>query len=388
MDTEKAMIVKGLEKRYFAIFRFMRHNSMHDKGYGSMMYGRGGDISKRIEESMLEYIKDSDKKRTILKKADMFSYKRLRKARVTILTFDNSYYLYLQVRKNNFLFKDIKEDIAWFGSYIWMAYWLVFFVIVLSFIVIIRAIYPIKRLRNEIIKFGDGDLTINCATTKKDEISQVANEFNRAISKVRNLIESRTVFLRNIMHELKTPITKGKISVELIDNSREKEILSRVFSRLEQLIEEFANIEKVTSNSYSLNMKSYRLIDVVDHAIDLLYASKDSITIDVGSSKANLDFEIFAIAVKNLIENALSYSTDKHIIITQTRDFLQFVSSGDPLAYPFEVYLKPFFGDWAKNDSGHFGLGLYIVKHIVSAHGFDFSYEAYNGENYFTIHFS
>ncbi len=389
LDMEKEMVLKGLEKRYFTIFRLVHHNMM--RGRGHMRNRRqviNEDINKRIKDLMLERIIDDDKKQDILKRANIFTKRRLRMGNVAILTFDRSYYLYLQGRNFNFLFRDLKEDIDWLEGYLWMVYWLVFLIIVSSFIVIIKTIYPIKRLRNEIIKFGDGDLNIQCTTTKKDEISQVSNEFDRAIHKIRNLMDSRTVFLRNIMHELKTPITKGKISVELLDDSRNKEILFRVFSRLEQLIEEFANIEKITSSAYSLNVKSYRLIDVVDHAIDLLYANRKSLTVDVSTNKINVDFEIFAIAIKNLIENGLSYSTDKHVIITQTKDFLQFVSLGKPLIYPFGTYLKPFFRGWTNNDSGHFGLGLYIVNHVVSAHGFSFSYEAYNGENYFTIHFS
>lgn len=66
-----------------------------------------------------------------------------------------------------------------------------------------------------------------------DEISQVSEAFYQAIVQIRKLNQSRQFFLRNIMHELKTPITKGLLTLEMIEDNKYKERLNGVFTRLE-----------------------------------------------------------------------------------------------------------------------------------------------------------
>ena len=106
------------------------------------------------------------------------------------------------------------------------------------------------------IKLSTGDLSIKTRINGKDEISEVANEFENAVKQLRQLRDSRNLFLRNIMHELKTPITKGKLVSDMYEDSERKHILIRVFQRLEYLLSEFAKIEELTSGKISLNKDS------------------------------------------------------------------------------------------------------------------------------------
>ncbi len=84
------------------------------------------------------------------------------------------------------------------------------FVIVL-YIGIIRSILPLKTLREKIKHFANGDYDITCKSSKKDEIAALANEFDSAVIKIKSLRDSRQLFLRNIMHELKTPLPRANL---------------------------------------------------------------------------------------------------------------------------------------------------------------------------------
>jgi len=66
------------------------------------------------------------------------------------------------------------------------------------------------------------------------------------------VLEARIVFLRNITHEFKTPITSGKLALEFINSSKSKDVLNNAFTRLELLIKETVQIEKITATSQTL----------------------------------------------------------------------------------------------------------------------------------------
>ena len=91
----------------------------------------------------------------------------------------------------------------------------------LSFLWIIQSLRPLKNLKDQIQSFSNGNLEIDCKSDKKDEIADVANEFDTAVKKIALLLNSRQLFLRTVMHELKTPIAKGRIVSELIDDNKQ-----------------------------------------------------------------------------------------------------------------------------------------------------------------------
>ncbi len=261
---------------------------------------------------------------------------------------------------------------------------LVLLIIILDYILTIRRIKPLRKLKREMDKFARGDLNISCARDGEDEISQVSNSFQNAVNQINKLNRSRQMFLRNIMHELKTPITKGRISVEMIDNSKQKQRLINVFERLELLINEFTSIEQITSGDGLKNIRAYKLSDILDEAIDLSMISQEQITLQIEKNLSiNVDFKLFTTAVKNIIDNGIKYSIDKRVIIETSFDKISFISQGNPMQYELSHYLEPFTQDKISHKS--FGLGLYIVQNIVKAHGLKFTYEHKNSYNYFNF---
>ena len=74
---------------------------------------------------------------------------------------------------------------------------------------------------------------------------------------------------------------------------------------------------------------------------------------------------------------------DQRISIEATKQKISFISQGKPLKYELSHYLEPFVQE--KNSHQSFGLGLYIVHHIVKAHHIEFTYEHKEGYNYFNF---
>lgn len=259
---------------------------------------------------------------------------------------------------------------------------LVFFILLITYIFIIRKIKPLRKLKRQIDKFASGNLNIKNVSTGNDEISEVADAFYNAVMQIKSLNQSRQLFLRNIMHELKTPITKGRITAEMIEKTKNQERLINVFERLESLINEFAALERVTSGIAIENSKLYKVVDIIDEAADIAMAEKSLITINaIDDVSINGDFKLLSIAFKNMIDNGIKYSDDKHINITITNKNIKFITKGDKLEQELNYYIEPF--TQGSNAKKSFGLGLYIVDNILKSHNLNLEYCYKNGLNIF-----
>lgn len=299
---------------------------------------------------------------------------------------DGFYYIHILTPRFKVLYKDLNQYEKNYFPYI--AFFIVFFLLLFIYIWIMRALKPLDDLKKEIQKFSNGDLNISCRSDKKDEIAQLANEFDKAANKISLLLSSRQLFLRTVMHELKTPIAKGRIVCELVDDEKQKARMVSVFERLDFMIDDFANVEQVISKNVNINRQKVLVASLLEESYKALMIN-DSKNIDANiDEKASLfvDFKLMTMVFKNLIDNALKYSSDKKVKIEIFENKIVFKSNGDKLQKEFEEYFKPFHNDTNSKNHG-MGLGLYIVKSILDLHDMKFSYFHKENQNSFSISF-
>ena len=259
----------------------------------------------------------------------------------------------------------------------------VFLLIILLYFWVVRSLRPISELKNKIKTFSEGNLDIECASDRNDEIGEVANEFDHAVKTIRELIQSRQLFLRAIMHELKTPIAKGRLMSEMLSDEKSKARMHSIFQRLNLLIDEFAKIEKIASKNFELHLHSYKMSDLLEASIDILMVENPSRLITTEIKKdyiLNVDFELFTLVIKNLLDNAIKYSTDKHITVIINEDRIEIINNGEKLKEPLENYFKPF-----HTSKSGLGLGIYIVKSILDIHHRELNYRYEEGKNIFVV---
>ncbi|MDQ7085759.1 MAG: ArsS family sensor histidine kinase [Sulfurovum sp.] len=260
---------------------------------------------------------------------------------------------------------------------------MIFLLIIILYLWIMKSLKPLSQLKKKIKTFSEGNLDIDCKSDKQDEIAEVANEFDHAVTMIRELLQSRQLFLRAIMHELKTPIAKGRFMAEMLPDERNRERLHSIFERLNLLIDEFAKIEKITSKNFDLRLKTYKMTDLLETSIDMLMIENPSRLIEVEIEKdylVEVDFELFTLVIKNLLDNALKYSIDKHIIVIISETSIEIMNHGDPLKEPLPQYFKPF-----HTSKKGLGLGLYIVKSILDLHKMELNYLYKEGANWFRV---
>ena len=259
----------------------------------------------------------------------------------------------------------------------------VFILIMVLYLWIMRSLLPLSTLKSQIQTFSKGNLDIECKSHKNDEIAEVANEFDHAVTMIRELLHSRQLFLRAIMHELKTPIAKGRLVSEMLDDEKNKTRMHSIFERLNLLIDEFAKIEKITSKNFELTIKPYKMSDLLEASEDMLMIEnpKRLITTEIKKDYSkDVDFELFTLVIKNLLDNGIKYSTDKHITVVINDDRIKIINKGEELKEPLENYFKPFHAS-----KKGLGLGLYIVKSILDIHQMELHYVHEDGKNIFTV---
>lgn len=283
----------------------------------------------------------------------------------------------------------VLENIEVFSLYrLWILGGVINVLLLLFFGIVLRKLLRLRNLKSAIHTFGDTKKFQPIGVESEDELGEIASEFNLAMQKIHLLKEARTLFLRNILHELKTPIMKGKILSNALENAKQQTQLERIFERLETLLGEMVKVEKLSSNEWVLEAKEYRVVDVLDHAMDLLLSDTKRIHIlpQEMAPLVNVDFDLFATAIKNILDNALKHSTEA-VEVDIGLDSMSICSFGERI--PSErLDFSRAFNRAVEGSSSGLGLGLYIANAIVAKHGFELSYLHVEGQNHFTIHFT
>ncbi|MFC2345109.1 ArsS family sensor histidine kinase [Campylobacter sp.] len=376
MDYDKQNYARELNAKYSTIARnqlFLMSGIINEKEY-----------ERQTGDFKMPEITNEQQKEEILANATVLEEISADIGSSAIMIYQNHHYLKVQHVDKILLLKD-NDYQPYRYDIIKIIFLLVAIILLAAYVFVIRKLKPLRKIKRQIAKFAAGEIDeVQNVSSGNDEISEVAEAFYDAVSQIKSLNASRKLFLRNIMHELKTPITKGRLAAEMIEKSKNQERLVSVFIKLENLINEFAAVEQVTSNIALNNTKICRIDDVIDEALDIAMVDPGQVTISkLEDVNLNADFKLLAIAAKNMIDNALKYSPNKHVNITITRESIKFINEGERLSKELRHYVEPFTKGESTQKS--FGLGLYIVENIIKAHKLTLSYEYKNGLNVFSF---
>lgn len=304
---------------------------------------------------------------------------------------DNTYVLYMKYLDDEFYLYDEsqhqeleqKEHL----NYLIIADILI---LVVMFLVIINILKPLKVISRGLNKFGAGNYSKRLQPlTSKDEIADVINKFNVMAENLESLITSRTQFLSDISHELRTPISKAKISLEMIEESKYSNILKKAISHIDELTNELLELERLNSNTLMLNMEKHSIETILANALDkMIIENEENMNIEIKESfESVVDLNYISMAIKNLIDNALKYKTEQKVNILVEKNSLSILNIGAPLSKDLEYYMQTFTQEDNTRNIKGYGLGLNIVKRVLEHHKFILQYRYRNGQNIFTILF-
>jgi len=379
---QKTQRLHKIEKRYVQTARIvLKHFREARKNHEKPNFNDEEFLSI-VRNSAFEMVEPSSIY-SIRKESKKLFQRPLGRVKVQVLRNHGNLFLFIKHKRFRVMFLDQESVRFPFG--LLGVYFLALLFLVALYLWLIQSLKPLKVLQEKISKVEEGDLSVSFKTVQKDEVAQVSNAFDDALRKIESLMESRQLFLRTIMHELKTPIGKGRLLNEFLEDGKRKEQYEAVFERLELLIEEFSKIEQMLSSSYEFKLNNYNVQEMLDQALELMILEEEEIERKVKvnvieSFVLRTDFELFSLALKNLIDNALKYSPNHQVNIDVYADRIVLRNEGEFFMKNLEEFSQPF------NPKGQgLGLGLYIVQNIMKMLKHDVNYKYIEGKHHFAI---
>lgn len=211
----------------------------------------------------------------------------------------------------------------------------------------------------------------------------------QAIGRETQLTSQQKNFILSVSHELKTPIAATKLQLQTLlkhelDRDRQKQLLNNALSetnRLNKLIEDVLLANQIENNNLSVHKETFNLAEVTEAVVKNYFSpylsdGRLTLTIQPGMLITG-DKLLIPSVIINLVENAIKYSFDQVMVRVSLRReheqaVLEIADNGSGIAADdkekvFEKFYRSGSEDTRKTKGT--GLGLYIVKEIVTAHG-------------------
>jgi len=270
------------------------------------------------------------------------------------------------------------------AGYLRRSFWVVLLVLLLAEgLVLFVALLPIRKRLSKLqwaaSELGSGSLGIRLLVKKKgDLVDDLGSTFNSMAERIKSLVESHQELLGIVAHELRTPMTRMRLALELIKEDSGKENLSKIdrmekdLISLDSLVTELLDFNKLRRES-NINREPVDLGDVCSEMIQAESWARDDIELLLhGRGTCRGDVSLLSRAVGNLIRNAVNYAKSK-VLIKITEDpaagFVRISVADDGAGYDPGIYDrlgKPFTKGYASKGTG---LGLAITERIAVLHG-------------------
>jgi two-component system, OmpR family, sensor kinase len=253
-------------------------------------------------------------------------------------------------------------------------------------------LYPVVRrltqrlegLQRGVQRWGEGDLSARVPVQGDDEVADLSQRFNQAAERIEGLMASQKSLLANASHELRSPMARIRMGMELMDvagaemRQRTRDEMLRNMAELDQLIDEILLASRLDAKE--ADMGSIEAVDLVGLCAE--ECARVGASLDVPEGMHTLEVQglakLLRRMVRNLLENARRYGAltpeSEGIALSlrsEKQQVLLTVCDNGPGVPPEwrERIFEPFFRlPGASESVGGVGLGLALVKSIVERH--------------------
>ena len=135
-------------------------------------------------------------------------------------------------------------------------------------------ISPLKGIQESVKRIGSGELTHRIKTNRQDEFGELSTEINAMADDVENMLEAKRQLLLAISHELRSPITRAKVAVSLMNSEKLKAGLENDLGEMEAMISGLLEAETLNHRHQILNLENINLNDLISDVVATYYSKR------------------------------------------------------------------------------------------------------------------
>lgn len=296
---------------------------------------------------------------------------------VATLSLDKKYYLLT-------FFPDPRAGEGWSVQVPSETWWMLGVFSILCYALARRLTAPLRQMQKTIESFGRGDFTARVNARRADEFGQLGRAVDQMAERIDSLLKAQRRLLQDISHELRSPLARLGVAVELARGGGDTTValnrVEREADRLNTLVGELIQVTRAEGDPAGLATENLRLDDLIRVIADDVHIEADrrqiELHVDVCDAETEGSPELLRRAIENIVRNAIRYSPDGERVEVSlkrsgslyrlsVRDF----GSGVPdeaLGHIFDPFYR------VEKDrgrtSGGVGLGLAIAKRAVELH--------------------
>jgi len=257
----------------------------------------------------------------------------------------------------------------------------------LAFVLLLALLYfairwlfqPLKVIQADIQRIGGGELQHRIDGVRNDEFGELASSINTMADEIEQMLEAKRQLLLAISHELRSPITRAKVALSLMEESALQAGLGDDLQEMEQLIDELLEAERLKGQHHVLNLSTHSLNELVCTVVEAHF-SEVEIQLNLEPNLVDFQFDEvrLKLVLKNLLDNAQKHqqvgraALEVRTVLSGQGVMLSVTDHGVGIAAEHVPHLsEPFYraDPSRQRKTGGYGLGLYLIRLIVEAHG-------------------
>ena len=242
--------------------------------------------------------------------------------------------------------------------------------IIIALIFLKNQTRPLVKLAKAAEKFGKGDYVNDFRPSGAQEIRKAAYEFDRMAKRINRHLNQRSEMLSGISHDLRTPLTRLKLQLAMINQKQLSDQMSKDIDEMEKMLNDYLQFAKTQSQEMTTNINLNNLLIELKKSIhneNFKINCLENININCRPQALKRSFE-------NIILNGLTYGKNMYVTVNKSSNRIVVLFEDDGPGIPEDQYrnvFKPFLRldkSRSLNQSG-VGLGLSIVEDIINSHG-------------------
>ena len=266
---------------------------------------------------------------------------------------------------------------------------LVSLVFIAAYFIIRRMLVPLKDLTGGVEAMGQGNFSYQVPVRSNDEFGDLAKTFNSMNDRIGTMLRLKEQLLVDVSHELRSPLARMKVALELPDNDRLRKNLRADVDEMQLITHEI--LEAYRLGNLKDDCESIDPVSIVKTAAEDFASNGRTLQINENSKVPAVQGSLFLIKrmLINIIENAFKYSKEEDgpvavdINSENNTVIIKIMDHGtgiDAKHIPF--VFDPFYRVDPSRDrnSGGYGLGLYLCKRIMEQHGGTISMQSVQGK--------